>query len=106
MNIFSMQRQHPILDVLNGDDAIDLLADLCAHWKRHRETGYTPKSVRAGILLQCNEINARDLNIRSMEDRIKELEQTRVNQASEIHELRQHLSELRKQTEKKRGIKS
>jgi hypothetical protein len=50
---------HPIPDDADTtDDIIDLLADLGAHWKRHRSMGRTPKFIRAAILSACEDITS------------------------------------------------
>lgn len=77
-----------LMDVINGDDVIDLLADLCAHWKRNRERGIVPKSVRAAIVLQCHEISSKDLSVRSIEDRLTHVENEQLRLSGELQSLR------------------
>lgn len=36
-------------------EKLDELADLCEHWKRHRERGRTPGAIRAGLLMLVQE---------------------------------------------------
>lgn len=45
-------------DADTTDDIIDLMADLGAHWKRHRAMGRTPKYIRRAIIDCCADVLA------------------------------------------------
>lgn len=83
------------LSMLNGDDSIDVLADLCAHWKRHRANNYTPTTVRAGILLVCKEIAARDAT--KIEEHLRRIDDALADHTGRIQSANRQITEVREQ---------
>lgn len=61
----NMARTRTLLSERVPDDIsekLDELANLCEHWKRHRERGRTPRAIRSGLLMLAQECAALMVN--------------------------------------------